>query len=338
MKKQDVINQILGDRLENLANPLLVKAFAPTNIALCKYWGKRDQELNLPVTSSLSISLGSKGTSTELCLNEQAQDIFMLNGEVMSLSSNFSRRLESFLDLFRGRHSWHFRVETKTNIPLAAGLASSASGFAALVLALNKLFDWQLDSHQLSILARLGSGSACRSLWPGFVEWSKGIERSGMDSYGKEISAVWAELCIGLLMVNENEKPISSREAMQRTVDTNMFYSLWPEKVNQDLVAIKKAIDEKDFLLLGKTAESNALTMHSLMLSAWPPIQYALPETVAVTQKIWALRQQGIAVYFTQDAGPNLKLLFLSADAALIQSHFPTLEIIKPFETSSSLE
>jgi len=331
MNKSDVVKLILGERLYYLPNHLSANAFAPTNIALCKYWGKRDQELNLPVTSSLSISLGNKGATTEVSITEQTQDIALLNGEPVNLFSNFGKRLIAFLDLFRAERALHFKIDTQTTIPLAAGLASSACGFAALVLALNKLFHWQLDAQHLSILARLGSGSACRSIWSGFVEWNRGIDADGMDSYGSIIPEVWPELCVGLLIINRNEKNISSREAMQRTIDTSVLYPLWPEKVNHDLSAVKKAIHEKDFLLLGKTAESNALTMHGIMLSAWPPISYFLPETVAAMQKIWELRQQGVALYFTQDAGPNLKLLFLSSDAELVKSHFSSLEIISPF-------
>lgn len=332
MNKSDVVKFILGERLSYLPHNLSAKAFAPTNIALCKYWGKRDQELNLPVTSSLSISLGNKGATTEVSITEQTQDIALLNGEPVNLFLNFGKRLTAFLDLFRAGRALHFKIDTQTTVPLAAGLASSACGFAALVLALNKLFNWHLEAHHLSILARLGSGSACRSIWPGFVEWNRGVSSDGMDSYGNMIPAVWPELCVGLLVVDRNEKNISSRIAMQRTVDTSVLYPLWPEKVERDLVAVKKAIHEKDFFLLGKTAESNALTMHGMMLSAWPPVSYFLPGTVTAMQKIWELRQQGAALYFTQDAGPNLKLLFLSSDSTLMKTHFPLLEIINPFE------
>lgn len=326
MKKSDVVRLVLGGRLQNAANLSSVKAFAPTNIALVKYWGKRDTELNLPVTSSLSISLGDKGATTQISIANQ--DSVMLNGENIALSSNFGKRLIAFLDLFRTQHNLHFQIEIQMNVPVAAGLASSACGFASLVLALDQLFNWQLSSQHLSILARLGSGSAARSIEPGFVEWEKGKDADGMDSYGKRLPETWPELCVGLLLLNQNEKKLSSREAMQRTITTSPLYSVWPEKVNQDLMTVKKAIHEKNFSLLGQTAESNALTMHATMLSAWPPISYFLPETIETMHKIWQLREQGVALYFTQDAGPNLKLLFLSADIELAKSSFPLLEIV----------
>ncbi len=331
MKKSDVVHLILGDRLQNPLYSESATAFAPTNIALCKYWGKRDSELNLPNTSSLSISLGDKGATTTLQVKDQADDQVTFNHEKILSSSGFHKRLTAFLDLFRTQKSLHFQINIKANIPLAAGLASSACGFASLVLALDQLFHWQLSLKHLSILARLGSGSAARSITPGFVEWEKGIQDDGMDSYGKLLPETWPDLCVGLLMVNQNEKKISSREAMQRTIDTSLFYPLWPEKVEQDLIHIKKAIHEKDFLLLGKTAESNALTMHGIMLSAWPPISYYLPETISAMQTIWALREQGLALFFTQDAGPNLKLLFLAHDFERIKKCFTTMELVKPF-------
>jgi len=325
MKKSDVVQHIL--RTCSTSPIEKAHAFAPSNIALCKYWGKRNTELNLPITSSLSVSLGKKGSY--ISIEFAPEDKFILNGQVLNPFSIFSKRLTEFLNLFR--ENYFFRCEMTSNIPIAAGLASSASGFAALVLALNHLLGWQLPAKDLSILARLGSGSACRSIWPGFVEWQQGEDENGMDSYGFMMNTTWPELCIGLYILQSNEKSLSSREAMNRTVETSALYSAWPDKVREDLHILKEAILSKDLHALGKTAESNALAMHATMLSAWPPIQYSLPQTLSTMQKIWDLRSGGLEVYFTQDAGPNLKLLFLEKDKRIIQSYFPALEIIQPF-------
>ncbi len=331
MKKADIVQAILGKKQNNQAAPSPVKSFAPSNIALCKYWGKRDQELNLPVTSSLSVSLGERGTTTELKVSHIEQDVIIHNNELYDLASPFCKRLIAFLDLFRVTHKWHLQITIQTNIPLAAGLASSASGFASLIKSLNQLFHWELKPHELSILARLGSGSACRSIWPGFVEWHVGERADGMDSHGEAIPEVWPDLCIGLLILSHQEKQISSRDAMQRTVTTSPFYSLWPTKVSEDLSAIKQAIYTRDFHLLGKVAESNAMAMHATMLSSWPPIIYAIAETVIAMQNIWKMRYQGLTIYFTQDAGPNLKLLFLRTDEDIIRTHFRMIEVVQPF-------
>lgn len=327
MKKSEVVATILGKRRSTLTQT--ATAFAASNIALCKYWGKRDQELNIPLTSSLSISLGNKGATCTISAIAASQDHFLLNKQVMANDSSFTQRMSSFLDLFRPTPTNHFQLEMTLNIPLAAGLASSACGFAAVVLALNDFFAWKLNPRELSILARLGSGSACRSIFSGFVEWHAGVAADGMDSYAEPISANWPDLAIGLLIVSRQEKPLASRAAMERTVATSALYAAWPNKVNSDLKDLKVAIANHDFALLGKTAESNALHMHALMLSAWPPISYAIPDTLIAMQKIWSLRQQGLAIYFTQDAGPNLKLLFLKKDQAIIQAHFKNLEVVE---------
>ena len=331
MKKFDVVREIVGNALYQMPRNASAKAFAPTNIALCKYWGKRNQELNLPVTSSLSISLGKKGTTTEIIVTNNPHDLVFLNNYPVDLTTSFGKRLISFLDLFRANGVPHFIINTESNIPIAAGLASSASGFASIVNALNHLFGWNLQEFELSILARLGSGSACRSIWQGFVEWRVGVLDDGMDSYGQKIPETWPQLCIGLLVLSEHEKALSSREAMQRTVMTSPLYAEWPRKVTHDMHVLKEALSVRDFELLGKTAESNAMSMHATMLAAWPPITYLLPDSLVAMRKVWELRQQGLQLYFTQDAGPNLKLLFLEQDAETVAIHFPSIEVLQPF-------
>ena len=375
---QAFVEKVLGQALHNQPQQGWCQAFAPSNIALCKYWGKRDRHLNLPCTSSLSVSLGECGATTSVtvtegsdshwgntegsdghkqpgsvtgtqdainqtidspvkqqnddCLNdkgpmtvtEDSQDVFWLNGERIDPSSSFAKRLSSFLDLFRDRHLT-FEVSTWSNLPIGAGLASSAAGFAALVKALNQLFQWQLSDRHLSLLARLGSGSAARSLWSGFVLWHRGERDDGMDSYAEPLETVWPELRIGLLIEHSEAKAISSRDAMNRTTQTSPFYKEWPTIVERDLQTMQTAIENKDFALLGETAERNALAMHATMMTAQPPVLYWQTSTVATMHKIWQLREQGVPVYFTQDAGANLKLLYLESDKAMLNSYFPDL-------------
>lgn len=180
MKKSDVIKRIFPNGVPAHMVKDVGSAYAPTNIALCKYWGKRNQQINLPLTSSLSIALPSKGARTHI--KQHTHDQVVLNGQLLAMDSTFVKRLASFLDLFRDESTWALSVDIEMNIPVAAGLASSACGFAALVLSLDDLFGWQLSKKELSILARLGSGSASRSLWNGFVEWHAGEQEDGMDS------------------------------------------------------------------------------------------------------------------------------------------------------------
>lgn len=330
VRKHEVVHQILTKANGSSAREKGL-AYAPTNIALCKYWGKRNNELNLPMNSSLSIALPDKGAMTTLHFIEDSSDNIVLNGSLLPADTNFVRRIVQFLDLFRKDKNWRLHVDINMNIPVAAGLASSACGFASLTLALNDLFNWQLSLNYLSILARLGSGSASRSLWAGFVEWQAGVQSDGMDSFSQPYMITWPELRVGILPISFAEKLYSSRDAMQRTVATSVLYENWTKKVVQDMALLKQAIELKNFSLLGGTAESNALNMHATMLSSWPPICYALPETIDAMHQIWKLRQEGLSLYFTQDAGPNLKLLFEDKDEATIKKHFPLADIINPF-------
>src|SRR3990167_3164180 len=200
MNKKEFIQALLKNH-SSTPDESLVSAYAPSNIALVKYWGKRNTELNLPVTSSLSISLAHRGVTTSLKLNEEKSDTLIINGKHESLDSSFGKRLIAFLDLFRPKNK-SFYVITQSNLPIAAGLASFAAGFAALTLALNLLFNWHLSDQELSIIARLGSGSAERSLWNGFVEWHKGTKENGSDSFAEPLDITWPELRIGLLILD----------------------------------------------------------------------------------------------------------------------------------------
>ncbi len=303
------------------------EAWAPVNIALAKYWGKRDAELNLPQNSSLSISLPELGTHTCLTLKEGA-DTITLNGA--PATENFARRLSRFLDLFRP-DGLGFTVETTNTVPTAAGLASSASGFAALVKALDALFDWQLDRKTLSMLARIGSGSASRSLYDGFALWHRGERDDGMDSYAEGLSETWPELRIGLVEVDTSQKPIGSTAGMQQTVNSCPLYAAWPAFAEQSVQTQLAAIHDRDMEKLGDSAEHNALTMHATMIATRPTILYWTPEAVEAIRTVQQLRASGTPVWFTMDAGPNLKLLFPHTAAAAVQAVFPEVRILAPF-------
>jgi diphosphomevalonate decarboxylase len=303
--------------------------YAPANIALCKYWGKRERGLNLPVTDSLSISLGTLGSHCTMRLAEQ--DAYFLNGAPVAQDSPFAVRLRTFLDLFRGDAGCHYHVEAVNTVATAAGFASSASGFAAVVMALHQLHGWQLDERILSVFARMGSGSACRSLWKGFVHWHAGTRADGMDSFAEPLRSDWDELRVGLLSVETGTKAISSREAMNRTVATSALYACWPEQVKQDLATLQQAIAACDFVALGACAEQNAMAMHATMIAAKPPVLYWHPQSVAAMQAVWRARNDGLSVYFTMDAGPNVKILFEEARTSDVLALFPDLLVADPW-------
>jgi len=328
LNKQSIVEKITGARRSPAHEH--GEAFAPSNIALVKYWGKRNDELNLPVTSSLSISLGNLGTRTAVELID-GSDVILLNGLPVPSDTSFSKRLREYLDLFRPAPGTGYRVTTHNTIPTAAGLASSASGFAALALALDHLHGWQLKPRDLSILARLGSGSASRSVFKGFVEWHAGSADDGMDSFAEPLCAVFPDLMIGLIKISVAEKPVSSRVGMKRTIETSTLYQTWPAQVARDLKSIRRAIETSDFELLGRTAENNALTMHATAIASWPPTLFWLPESVKIMQAIWSWRASGMPVYFTMDAGPNIKLIALRDQVAALSSHLHSIEWIAPF-------
>ncbi|MDP6968976.1 MAG: diphosphomevalonate decarboxylase [Gammaproteobacteria bacterium] len=311
------------------------KAYAPANIALSKYWGKREPDFNLPLTGSISISLADHGTHTQLQVIDKPEHEVYLNGARQGADTGFVRQVKAWLALFLPA-SISLRIDTRNTIPTAAGLASSASGYAALALACNDLCDWHLDYTSLSALARLGSGSASRSLWHGFVKWQAGEADNGHDSVAYALPARWPQLRVGILTVSSAVKAVSSREGMGRTVQTSGLFKQWPAQAKGDMAIIEQAIMDHDFTGLGQTAEQNAMSMHATMQAAWPPLVYWQPESVAAMHQVWGLRQQGVEVYLTMDAGPNLKLLFQAANTATLLQHFPTLEVIQPFPANHS--
>jgi len=291
-------------------------AKANTNIALIKYWGKRDENLFLPMNSSLSITLDRFYTVTTVEFQEKLEkDQFFLNGK--PASDKEANNVYSFLDKIRNRFSvnLHAIVSSENKVPTAAGFASSASGFAALAAAATKALKLDIEERELSILARQGSGSACRSVYGGFVEWQKGKREDGKDSFAIQLlpENQW-QLSILSVMVNSKEKKVSSREAMKRTVEKSPFYLGWLQGVERDLDLAKKAIEVRDFQALGEVMEANALKMHGTMLGAEPPILYWESGTLEVIKQVQELRLSGINAYFTIDAGPNVKVLCLPED------------------------
>lgn len=292
-------------------------AKAHTNIALIKYWGKRNEELILPTNSSLSVTLDGFYTKTTVHFKEYLdKDIFTLNDEI--ITGIPYERVTKYLDLFReysGKKDLYAEVTSFNGVPTAAGFASSASGFAALAAATQKALQLNLSDEELSRFTRRGSGSACRSIYGGFVEWKMGEKEDGSDSFAVQIAPQehW-DIRVAAVVVTAKEKDVSSRVGMKRTVDTSVFYDGWLKSVGQDLNSIKEAIMEKDFEKVGSIAEANCLKMHATTLGARPPFTYWQDTTMTVMETVQALRKEGIPAYFTIDAGPNVKVLYLPED------------------------
>ncbi|MBY7141841.1 diphosphomevalonate decarboxylase [Virgibacillus sp. NKC19-3] len=297
-------------------------AKAHTNIALIKYWGKRNEPLILPTNSSLSLTLDGFSTTTSVEFRENlANDHVTINDETISGESY--RRVSGFLDLIRqtaGEKHLYADVHSINDVPTAAGFASSASGFAALAAAATKAIGLQLSDQELSRITRQGSGSATRSIYGGFAQWQMGGRPDGSDSYAVPIASQdhW-DIRVAAVVLSDTRKNVSSRDGMRRTVETSAFYDGWLGSLADDLEQIKEAIMDRDFEKTGKIAEANCLKMHATTLGANPPFTYWTDKTVAVMQTVQAMRAEGIPAFFTIDAGPNVKVLYLPENEKTVE-------------------
>ncbi|HFU5896076.1 TPA: diphosphomevalonate decarboxylase [Enterococcus faecium] len=302
------------------------KARAYTNIALIKYWGKKNEELILPMNNSLSLTLDAFYTETEVIFSDSYMvDEFYLDGTLQDEKA--TKKVSQFLDLFRKEAGLSLKasVISQNFVPTAAGLASSASGLAALAGACNTALKLGLDDLSLSRFARRGSGSACRSIFGGFVEWEKGHD--DLSSYAKPVPSDSFEddLAMVFVLINDQKKEVSSRNGMRRTVETSSFYQGWLDSVEGDLYQLKQAIKTKDFQLLGETMERNGLKMHGTTLAAQTPFTYWSPDSLKAMDAVRQLRKQGIPCYFTMDAGPNVKVLVENSHLSEVQETFTKL-------------
>jgi diphosphomevalonate decarboxylase len=290
-------------------------ARACANIALVKYWGKRDSgALNLPATGSLSIALAALVTETTVEL-----DPGLVHDEIALDTAGARGRVSHFLDLVRERAgiTTRARVTTRNHFPTAAGLASSASGFAALAVAAACATGLELSRRELSILARQGSGSAARSVFGGLVRMHAGTRDDGSDAYAEPIASPLAgRLRVVVAIVGAGApKQHASRDAMDHVAATSPLYRAWLDLVPRDLAAAEAAIDAGDLPALGALAEGNALAMHATAIAARPAIVYWQPATIAVLAEVRSLRAAGRSAWATIDAGPHVKVLTDPSDA-----------------------
>ena len=300
------------------SQPLQATAQAQPNIALVKYWGKRDATLNLPAAGSLSITLDALHTHTRVRFDASlGADDIVLNGV---RDEKQTRKLGAFLDLFRTRAGIATRaqVESSNDFPTGAGLASSASGFAALALAADRALGLGLDARTLSMLARRGSGSAARSIFGGFVEMAAGERDDGEDAFAAPLldASAWP-LKVVVAITSRAAKATSSRDGMQASQLTSPYYRAWLDTVPRDLATARAAIAARDFDKLADVSEASCLAMHAVMLATRPGLVYWNGATVECLQRVRALRAAGTPVFFTIDAGPQLKAVCLpdAADA-----------------------
>ncbi|KAJ3314851.1 diphosphomevalonate decarboxylase [Boothiomyces sp. JEL0838] len=313
-----------------------VTCSAPVNIAVIKYWGKRNTALLLPTNSSLSLTLNQddlRSTTTIRASPDFVSDRIWLNGKeeninakrlsnVLSKAKELRKEMEEKDADLEKLSEWGIYIASYNNFPTAAGLASSASGFACLTFALSQIYDLPINLSQVSMLARLGSGSACRSLFGGFVKWEMGTKDDGSDSLAIQVASEtdWPGMEALILVVSDARKDTGSTEGMQLTVETSELLKHRIEKVvPQRMLDMEKAIAEKDFDSFAEITMADSNQFHAVCLDSYPPIFYLNDISKAVIKVITALNAQsihtdasgkkkGYKVAYTFDAGPNAVL------------------------------
>ena len=295
---------------------------AHPNIALVKYWGKRDEALILPHQSSLSVTLAPLHVKTTVEWGGAGEDQVSLNGKVAQGQER--ARVVEALALVRAEKPGlgAAKVVSQGDFPAAAGLASSAAGFAALAVAARAAAGLPRDVRAESILARRGSGSACRSVQGGVCAWRRGERADGLDSFAEQLfpERHWPELRLLVAMVSREEKDVKSRDGMRSAVETSPYYPAWAQDAEGEVPRAAAAISRHDLATLGELSERNAWRMHATSLAADPPLCYLKPQTLALIQALPKARAAGTPVYFTLDAGPNPVLLTLAAHEAKVEA------------------
>ncbi len=294
-------------------------AIAHPNIAFIKYWGNRDARLRIPLNDSLSMNLGQLTTTTTVEFNARAkEDRVTIDGKEASDAARV--RVVEQLDRVRAtaKIDTHARVESKNNFPSGVGIASSASAFAALALAATRAAGLELSERELSILARQGSGSACRSVPTGFVEWIGGRTNDGSYAVSILPPEHW-DLRDVIAVVSSEEKTIGSTEG-HAAATTSLFL---PERLNAlpaRLHRVRRSLIAKDLEGMGAEIEAEALELHLIAMTSRPPVFYWTPEMVRVIQCAQKWRADGLPVYFTLDAGPNVHLICEGKDAPQVEA------------------
>lgn len=323
-----------------------IRVKSPANIAFIKYWGQKDPYLILPYNDSFSMNLSACYTIVDLIIEEnkliselyikdyQQTDFKQEKGEALIRVKKFLRVTEKF---FNKKINFGFRIYSQNSFPKKSGIASSASFFSALALAFTLFFGEKLSEKQLSILARLsGSGSACRSVPDGFCWWKKG--RDSLTSYTFSLAppSFW-DLNDLVLIVSSEEKKVSSVEG-HKNAPTSPFFKFRIKDVERRLKLIKKAFLQKDFTLFGNLIEEECLSMHMVMMTQKPPLYYWSGRTIELIKKTIALRENGLEVYYTIDAGENIHLICQRKDSKKIYDYFINQPEIKEIIINQPVE
>jgi diphosphomevalonate decarboxylase len=284
-------------------------ATAHPNIALIKYWGKQPGPNNLPATPSLSITLDTLTTTTTVATSDA--DLISLDGERVE----DPKILASLAMLREDYEIPPLEISSGNNFPTAAGLASSASGFAALITAIDGECNLEMNDDQRSEYARRASGSAARSIYGGFV----GL--NGPDWTARPLLEPdeWP-LGVVIAITDERRKSVSSSSGMAASAATSPYYEAWVKTTAEDYAAALRAVEDRDFARLAELGEQSCLKMHGVMQSSDPTMLYWQGATVSCMHAVMEMRRSGIDVFFTIDAGPQLKAVCTPESAASVEA------------------
>ena len=294
-----------------------VTAIAHPNFALVKYWGKADTVLNKPAMSSISLTIDALTSTTKISRNlSSSENIWVLNGEEQNDLARISPVLTYLNNISRNNNGCI--IKSENNFPTSAGLASSASGIASLVIAYNQFFKLDMNFDQLVEASMIGSGSAPRSLLGGFVILNVEDKVACQTILEPEEWPLSIIICI----TDEKEKIVSSREGMEISRKTSPLYQSWLDSNKEDIQIAKSAIAENNLRTLGKVAEKNCYLMHEVMRTSSPKISYMTENTNNCIKEIKTIREEGVDLFFTVDAGPQVKIVCKTEDRDLIKSKF----------------
>lgn len=302
-------------------------AIAPSNIAFIKYWGRKDEELRLPENGSISMNLSNLLTTTTVEFDKQlTSDVVIIDGGENETDSS---RVTKHLDRIRNSAGINTfaKVMSQNNFPSGTGLSSSASGFAALTVAAAAAAGLTLTEKELSILARLGSGSACRSIPDGFVEWLDG--NTSETSYAVTLySKDYWDISDVVVIASNEKKSISTTEG-QKLSKSSPFFQTRLSGMSGKTNNLKKYLEDKNFTEFGKLIEAEALELHSIMLTSTPSLIYLLPNTIRIMHEVKKMRDEGIEAYFTLNTGQDVHVICKSQDADNVRNTLKTVEGVK---------
>lgn len=300
-------------------------AVARANIALAKYWGKCDVALNLPAVPSVSLTLDALRTDTVVTRDPTLREDRVTLDDV-ELTGKGAEKLRAFMDLLRARAGVDLaapdrfaRIDTHNRFPTASGLASSASGFAALAAAGARAYAWEAETSALSALARRGSASAARSLYGGWVELPAGALGNDHLAARALHPADWWDVALVVALATRAPKAVASRDGMRDTALTSPYYQGWLRCAPGYAHEVKRALAARDIEALGAAMEASTMAMHACAWAAVPAVRYARGITLELLDRVEGLRREGVGAWATMDAGPHVKTLCAAGDAPAVE-------------------